>query len=424
MQYSQRVEWNHALEYAVQQANQINQPLLVLFIISDQYPEMNERHYVFMLEGLLETQRALLERGIRMVIQFGNPSEKALEMSMEAALLVVDRGYLRHSRRLTEHVAQKAACPVVQVESDLIVPLEVASNKEEWSAATLRPKLFNNLPDYLVPLTVIPVRRDSLHLEYESVDLSNLDQILSKLSIDRRVRRVQRFLGGTSEAKRLMTEFVDNKLQHYHEKRNDPTADYQSHLSPYLNFGQISPLYIALEALKSPYRAGVKVFLEELIVRRELSFNFVYYNDRYDSYEGLPAWAKQTLAKHQGDFRDYVYLLEEFENAITHDPYWNAAMREMIQTGKMHNYMRMYWCKKIIEWTRSPEEAFQIALHLNNKYFLDGRNPNSYAGVAWCFGKHDRPWPERPVFGKVRYMNANGLKRKFDIEAYVRKYSE
>jgi deoxyribodipyrimidine photo-lyase len=217
--------------------------------------------------------------------------------------------------------------------------------------------------------------------------------------------------------------FLRNKLDHYTEKRNDPSLNYVSNMSPYLHFGQISPLYIALQVLKTN-SPGCEAYLEELIVRRELSHNFLYYNNKYDMFEALPPWAKQSLNLHRKDKREYVYSLETFENAQTHDPYWNAAQEEMVITGKMHGYMRMYWGKKILEWSNSPEEGFKIALKLNNKYELDGRDANGFAGIAWCFGKHDRAWGEREVFGKIRYMNAAGLKRKFDPDEYVKRVNQ
>ena len=239
-------------------------------------------------------------------------------------------------------------------------------------------------------------------------------------SLDSSVKPSPFFTGGYKRALKQMRTFLKKKLDRYDFLRNNPAEAYQSGLSPYLHFGQISPLQIALEAMKidSP---GRKAFLEELIVRRELSHNFVYYNRRYDQYDALPPWVLRTLNYHAKDRRESLYTRQQLEQAQTHDPYWNAAQTEMTLTGKMHGYMRMYWGKKIVEWTRRPEEAFQIALTLNNKYELDGRDPNGYAGVAWCFGKHDRPWGERPVFGKVRYMNAAGLKRKFNPDLYVQK---
>jgi deoxyribodipyrimidine photo-lyase len=194
-------------------------------------------------------------------------------------------------------------------------------------------------------------------------------------------------------------------------------------MSPYLHFGQISPLEIALrlQAADGVEQENVEAYLEELIVRRELSMNFCYYNPEYDSLAGLPDWAKETLEAHADDRREYVYDQATLEAGQTHDPYWNAAQQEMALAGKMHGYMRMYWGKKILEWTPDPAEAFRIALELNNRYELDGRDPNGFTGVAWCFGKHDRAWAEREIYGKVRYMSAGGLERKFDIESYVRK---
>ena len=182
-------------------------------------------------------------------------------------------------------------------------------------------------------------------------------------------------------------------------------------------------MYLALQALKTEKRFSKarEAFIEELIVRRELAINFVYYTPDYDSYACLPGWAKKTLAEHKNDRREYLYSRGELENCRTHDEYWNAAMREMKSTGFMHNYMRMYWGKKILEWSQTPEKAFKAALAINNKYFLDGRDANSYAGVAWIFGMHDRAWFERPIFGKIRYMAASGLERKCDIQAYVAK---
>jgi deoxyribodipyrimidine photo-lyase len=246
-----------------------------------------------------------------------------------------------------------------------------------------------------------------------------VEKAISKLRLDRSVKRVDAFHGGTKEAKSHLEIFLESKLDRFPELRNDPTLDYLSHMSPYLHFGQISPLYIALKVSKTR-SLGAETFLEELIIRRELSMNFVFYNEKYDSFEAIPDWAKKTLRTHQKDKRSYVYGLEEFEMGKTHDPYWNAAQKEMVIKGKMHGYMRMYWGKKILDWSRKPEEAFKIALYLNDKYELDGRDPDGFTGVAWCFGKHDRPWGERSVFGNVRYMNDKGLKRKFDADKYVK----
>jgi len=421
MQASQRAEYNHALEYAAEQANARRKPLVVYFGLTEKFPEANERHYAFLLEGLKETARSLADRGVRFVLRNVSPEEGAVALSRWADLAVVDRGYLSVERQWREAAARRVDCPLIQVETNAVVPLEQASPKEEFAARTIRPKIKKELPKYLIPLRAVHLRKDSLKLDLETLDADDPEGLLARLDIDRSVGRVPNFRGGTSEAKKRLREFITAKLSAYPEMRNDPNADGVSHMSPYLHFGQISPLYIALEVLKSMDKAA-EPYLEELIVRRELSLNFVSYNPRYDQYEGLPSWALRTLTDHRKDAREAVYSRAQLEAAATSDPYWNVAQREMVRTGKMHNYMRMYWGKRIIEWSRTPEEAFRAVLALNNKYELDGRDPNGFAGVAWCFGKHDRPWPAHPVLGTVRVMTASGLRRKFDAEAYARKY--
>jgi deoxyribodipyrimidine photo-lyase len=425
MQASQRVECNHALEYAVGAANEHNLPVVVGFGLTEQFPEANLRHYTFMLEGLEEVRKELNRRGFRFVPLRRSPEMAAVELAREASLVVADRGYLRIQRQWRRHVAKNAPCAVIQVESDAVVPVETASPKEEYAAGTLRPKLQRILQGYLVPLKEKPVRKDSLSLRLDADSEGDLASLLKKMKIDRTVSPVRAFRGGTAWANTLLEEFIAKKIRHYDKLRNDPGLDYSSHLSPYLHFGQISPLAVALRiaAEKSIPATARQAFLEELIVRRELSMNFVFYNESYDGYECLPDWARKTLTEHAKDRREYIYDLEQWEHAGTHDPYWNAAQREMMISGKMHNYMRMYWGKKLLEWSRTPAEAFRTAITLNNRYELDGRDPNGFAGVAWCFGKHDRAWSERKVFGKIRYMNDAGLKRKFDMDAYLKKVS-
>jgi len=423
MQQSQRAKFNHALEYAIDRANNANQPVLVAFGLMDDYPEANERHYRFMLEGLQETQEALRDRGIRMVVQLGSPDEVAVRLGEDASLIVCDRGYLRHQRAWRDHVAEAAGCQVVQVESDLVVPVEAVSDHSEFAARTIRPKIHRLWDKFLVPLRRRAVRKDSVGMKVESESLANLDRLLNRLDIDRSVSAVDRwFRGGTHEATRILRSFLRRLYDDYTKNRNQPQTDNVSHMSKYLHFGQISPLEIALAVRKARGRTeNEEAFLEELIVRRELAYNFVQFTPNYDRFNCLPRWAKESLREHKSDRRDPLYSRTELESASTHDAYWNAAMREMTHTGYMHNYMRMYWGKKILEWSSSPEHAFRIALELNNKYFVDGRDANSYAGVAWVFGLHDRAFSERPVFGKIRFMSADGLKRKCDIEGYVGK---
>jgi deoxyribodipyrimidine photo-lyase len=430
MQQAQRAQYNHALEYALREATWLRKPVVVIFGITDRYPQASERHYAFMLQGLQQTQQTLARRGIQMLVRHQPPAEAAMELSKQACLVVVDAGYLRLQKQWRTEVARSSPVRVIQVESDVVVPAEVASDKEEFAARTLRPRIARVLEQYLQPLPLQDVAVPSLHLlpaDPRDLDLTNLPQALARLKIDRSVPAVTSFTGGYSQADALLSHFIERKLRHYDERRNEPAGDGISHLSPYLHFGQISPLEIALrvrEAAAAVGQTGVDVYLEELIVRRELSINFVHYNPAYDCYTCLPSWAQQTLSDHASDHRLFIYSYEQFEQAQTHDPYWNAAQREMVFTGKMHNYMRMYWGKKIIEWTRTPEEAFSIALKLNNTWELDGRDANSFTGIAWCFGKHDRPWTRRPIFGTVRYMNAQGLERKFDMQAYLRKVGQ
>lgn len=422
IQASQRAHYNHALEYAVGEANERGLPLVVYFGLTDKYPEANLRHYAFLLEGLSETEKALSRRGIKLVVRHESPEVGVVEMARRASLVVVDRGYTRLERKWRAEVARAVRCPLIQVETNVIVPVEVASVKEEFSARTLRPKIMRVLQKFLVPLRGRAVEKDSLGLRLDSLSLENIGSVLHRLSIDRRVGPVPTFKGGRSAARQRLDRFLEKKLASYAELRNDPNEDSLSGMSPYLHFGQISPLEIALEVEKRGGR-GAEAYLEELIVRRELSINFVYYNRLYDKYECLPRWARETLEAHRRDKREAIYSLGELEEGRTGDPYWNAAQTEMRATGKMHGYMRMYWGKRLIEWTEGPEEAFRFALYLNNKYELDGRDANGFAGVAWCFGKHDRPWPERPIFGKVRSMGPSGLRRKFNADAYVRKFS-
>ena len=423
MQQSQRAESNDALEYAIGRANDTHQPVLVAFGLTDDYPEANQRHYRFMLEGLQGTQQTLRDRGIRMVVQLGSPDEVALRLSDDASLVVCDRGYLRHQRAWRKNVAEAASCQVVQVESDVVVPVETASNRAEFAARTIRPKIHRLWDRFLVPLRRRSVRKDSLGIRVESEDLADLDRLLAKLDLDQSVPPVQRwFLGGTHEAKRILRSFLRTKYGDYAKNRNQPQTDNVSHMSKYLHFGHISPVQVALAVRRAGGRAeNEEAYLEELIVRRELAHNFVQFTPDYDRFKCLPRWAKESLRAHKQDRRDPQYSQTELESASTHDAYWNAAMREMIHTGYMHNYMRMYWGKKILEWSSSPEHAFKITLELNNRYLVDGRDPNSYAGVAWVFGLHDRAFSERPIFGKVRFMSADGLKRKCDIEGYVDK---
>ena len=426
MQSSQRAEQNHALEYAVQRANDLDQRLLVVFGLTDDYPEANLRHYTFMLEGLKDAQEAIEKRGIEMVVREGSPEEVALEAGKDASLIVTDRGYMRPQKKWRGKVAREADCLVTQVESDVVVPVELASGKQEHAARTLRPKIQEYLEDFLVALRPTRVEKRSKNMREDGLDLSDVEKVLDGMDLDRSVGALSHlYKGGNSEAKKIFRRFLKQGLGDYDANRNQPQTDYVSHMSKYLHFGHVSPIWLVLQAREaSAKQNNIESFVEELVVRRELSMNFVFYNNDYDSYSNLPGWARKTLEEHKGDEREYTYTRKQLENAETHDEYWNAAMKEMVHTGYMHNYMRMYWGKKILEWSNTPEHAYKTTLYLNNKYFLDGRDPNSFANVAWVFGQHDRGWTEREVYGKVRYMSSGGLERKTKPDQYVEKVEE
>jgi len=422
MQASQRILQNDALAYAIETANTMHKPLLVYFGITGAFPEANRRHYRFMLEGIEELERELQTMGIPLLVHpYG--IAKGLEPLYESmAYLVVDRAYTRHERSWRSHVAQKAPCTMMMVETNVVVPVERVSNKEEYSAATLRRKITPMIEEFIEKTALDELSTSSLGLKmpYATTDLSDIPALMEALGIPDGVSQCPWMHGGQGSAMVTLKTFISEHLDGYDAKSNDPENPYVSSLSPYLHFGMISPVTIYHEVMKTNL-VDVAPFLEELIVRRELAMNFVQYNALYDSYEGLPEWARRTMAKHLSDERVYCYTKEQLEQAETHDRYWNTAQKELVELGTIHGYMRMYWGKKILEWSKTPQEAFSIALYLNNKYQMDGRDPNGFAGVAWCFGKHDRPWAERAIFGMVRYMNDKGLKRKFKMDGYIQR---
>lgn len=431
MQQSQRTNYNYALEFAIERANLIRKPLLVVFGLTADYPEANERHYKFMLEGLVDVNRNLAKRNIGFEVLKGCPDEAIKSVIPDASELIMDKGYMKIQKvwrnNIKEWIKDKYPMDVFEVEGDVVVPIHIASGNLEYAARTIRPKITKKLDEYLLTLS----KRDidikwNTKIEAEKYDLNNIEKLLQNLPLDRSVKGSNYYIGGEEKAHEVLNVFLNEKLKHY-DVRNHPEYDYCSDMSPYLHFGQISVVEIAIRAKriaidKAISSESIESFLEEIIVRRELAMNYVYYNEDYDKFEGMTDnWAYETMKIHESDEREFVYSFEDLEEFKTHDKYWNAAMKEMVITGKMHTYMRMYWCKKIIEWTKDYKTAYDYAIGLNNKYFIDGRDANSYTGVAWCFGKHDHGWKEREIFGKLRYMNANGLKRKFDIEKYVNK---
>ena len=427
MQSAQRISYNHALSYAAERANQLNQPLFIFFLIDKNYPEAEYGHYEFMFAGLKEIKNKLAQKDINFFIFNYEEDDIFKRIAAKASLFVSEKAYLKNLRKWKAKAADLIKVPFYTIETNLVCPVEEVSEKEEYAAYTIRKKINKVRDKFLNDYTEVQVKNKTvveLPEELNEYLIKDLDQYLAEMNFEEKISYKKFFKGGYQAAEQKLNEFLANKITEYGEKRNIPYFDYQSDLSPYLHFGQISAQEIAQKALEKA--EDPEEFLEELIVRRELSFNFVYYNQQYDgSLKGiLPDWAYKSLKKHAADKREYNYSYQQLKNADTHDKYWNAAQKEMKITGKMHNYMRMYWGKKILEWVSEPEKAYQYALKLNNKYSLDGRDPNSYAGVAWCFGKHDRAWQERDIFGKVRYMNSNGLERKFDMQKYLNKINK
>jgi deoxyribodipyrimidine photo-lyase len=430
LQQANRAHFNPALEYAVAEANRLGVPVVACFGLLDGangFPEANARHYAFLLQGLADARAGFDRRGIGFCLRKASPAEIAIDLARDAALLVLDRGYLAIQKRWYGEIVAAVKTRIVQVEGDVVVPVEVASTKHEYAARTLRPKLNRLFDDYILGLSERTVKhRAGRGLPKAEIDIADPDAVLAGMTLDRDVPPVKRFTGGETEARRRLKAYLAGPFATYGAERNKPEAGAASHMSPYLHFGQISPVEIAL-AVRAARTGGdddKTAYLEELIVRRELAMNHVHYTKGYESYaDAVPEWARKTLAEHADDPRPHTYTEAELAAGETHDVHWNAAQAEMRETGYMHNHLRMYWGKKILDWSPSPEEGFKRTLRLNNRYFLDGRDANSFTNVAWVYGLHDRPWAQRKVFGTVRYQSENSL-RKFDAKAYLKTVAE
>ncbi len=415
----QRMSDNWALLYAQEKALEKEESLIIVFSLSSSFLKSGFRQYSFMIEGLRELEENLHKKNIPFHLLFGSPEETIpiFIKKNNASSLITDFSPLRVKKKWLDKIVYSAEIPVFEIDAHNIVPCWIASEKQEWAARTFRPKVNRLLPEFLDDFSSVKKMGSKKLAENDWKKINNF------LNVDKSVEKIDWLKPGEEEAIKVLKSFVKNKLSGYEEESNNPNLNIQSNLSPYLHFGQISAQRIAIRVKKSG--AGNKnkdAFLEELIVRKELSDNYCFYNKNYDNFKGLPEWSKKTLNKHREDKREYSYSLKDFENAETHDDLWNAAQREMVNKGKMHGYMRMYWAKKILEWTKRPEEAIRITIHLNNKYELDGRDPNGYVGVLWSIGGlHDRAWKERKIFGKVRYMSYDGCKRKFNINKYIKK---
>ena len=421
MQRAQRGIDNLALDVAVDAANALGKPVVVFFAPVPFYPNANLRHYRFLNEGIPDIAAALARRNVSFVLRrFPDHSLLRFCDEVKPALVVGDENPMREPERWRQIAAKRLKSAFWTVDADVIVPSKLLE-KAQYASHIIRPRLQTHLERFLVA-----PRNPPAHVAWQKtegfVSLDPRIDITEGWQLDRSVSPVTQWHGGTSQAFRLLRDFVEHKLRGYGTQRNQPENDHTSRLSPYLHFGHISPVTVALAVEKTVApKADKEAFLNQIITWRELAVNLVKFHPDYDSFECGEPWAHRTLAKHAADPRPILYTESQLEHAETHDQLWNAAQMQMVNTGWMHNYVRMYWAKKILEWTRSPAEAHRIAVHLNDKYELDGRDPNGYAGIAWAIvGKFDCPWFERLIFGQIRYMSGESTGRKFNSKEYIR----
>ena len=425
MQRAQRADDNPALDSAIAAANELRMPVVVLFVLDPRFPGANLRHFQFMLEGLAELPEALSARGVGFVLRVGSPPAEVERFcgDVGAAHLVGDENPLREPERWRCQVADSSRVPFWTVDADVVVPSALLE-KEQWSAGTMRPRIVRHL-DFCLRPSARPKARVPWRAPRRLARVPLHMRLLDDLPVDCVVSPAPGWRGGRRAGLARLRRFVEERLAGYSTLRNRPEADGTSVLSPYLHFGQLGPreIILAARAADAPLQDR-QAFIEQLVIRRELAVNFVRYNAAYDRVESAARWARDTLDRHRSDPRAWVYTERQLEHAETHDPLWNAAQCQMVESGWMHGYLRMYWAKKILEWSESPEAAMAVAIALNDRYQLDGRDPNGYAGIAWAVaGKHDRAWgPERPVYGTVRYMSLGSISRKFDSRAYIARW--
>lgn len=418
-----RTQDNWALLHAREEALRFQVPLAVVFCMAPDFLGATLRQFDFLLKGLERSAPSLTQSGIPLILRSGEPGKEILRLctELQPSLVVTDFDPLRIKRQWLQELLRHQAAPVHEVDSRNIVPAWIASPRREFMARTIRPKIHRLLPEFLTPFPLLPPHPHCWSVQPPSLGFGELHH---GLRVDTTVAPVDWLQPGESSAHQVLATFISHRLAAYHQ-RNDPNKEACSDLSPYLHFGMISAQAVVLELMSRSLQGdNLDSFVEELVVRRELSDNFCLYTTDYDQVSGFPDWAQRTLEDHRTDPRAYLYSQEQFDRAETHDPLWNAAQRQLVRIGTMHGYMRMYWAKKILEWTPDAAEALHIAISLNDRYALDGRETNGYTGIAWSIGGvHDRGWTRRPIFGTIRYMNESGAKRKFDVQRYIRTWS-
>lgn len=458
MQINRRFQYNYALDYAIAWANKLGKPLLIYEGLSIEYPWACDRFHSFIMQGMKENLDFAHSKKIN-YFSFVEPEIGAgkglfYNLASKACAVISDEYPVFIIRKHNERVADKIDVPYITIDSNGIIPLGV-TEKDPYSAYLFRKimqkhfkEAFTN-PPQKDPIDELENRdeiklSDEFRQRYPKADemLNDIDGSISQLDIDHAVGSIE-MEGTRKSALGKMGQFIAHSLLEYDEKRNHPDEKKTSGLSPWLHFGKISEYEIvkavfdhqpdgwSLEDLtpnggkNSGFFNGdenIESFLDEVITWREVGFHFAHHVDNYDEFESLPNWAKQTMEEHTDDKREYVYSLEEFENSKTHDELWNAAQTQLREEGIIHNYLRMLWGKKVIEWTPDHRTALEYLIELNNKYAIDGRDPNSYSGIFWCFGRFDRAWQEREIFGKLRYMTSNSTRKKVKLDEYLSKY--
>ncbi len=427
-QMNRRVESNHGLLYAIELANRKGLPVLYYEGLTCSYPSANDRLHTFILEGVPDTARRLKKRGIGYVFYVrrrkSDSNDALYQLARHAAAVVTDDYPTFIVREHNARVPAKLEVPYFVVDSSCVVPMSTME-KREYAAYTIRPKIRKTLARYLKPADGVRLKHKypqaAPHALHTEVLREEIPALVASCEIDHSVTPSPSFTGGRDVAERRMDYFLENNLRRYARERNEPGARATSGMSPYLHFGHMSALEIALSVrdYAEEHKLMAEEYLEELIVRRELAFNYARFVERPDRLEDLPDWVQQTMRKHAGDKRDPLYTRRQLESAETYDELWNATQKEMLLRGKIHGYYRMYWGKKILEWSATYQEAVDTMVAIHDRYALDGRDPNTYTGILWCFGLHDRPWFERPIFGTIRYMSLDGMKRKTNMRAYL-----
>ena len=427
-QMNRRAESNHGLLFAVELANQANLPVLYYEALTCSYPSANDRIHTFILEGVPDTSERLHKLGIGYIFYLRRnreaPNDVLYQLAREAAAVVTDDYPAFIAREHNSRVPERLDIAYYVVDSSCIVPMALLT-KREYGAYTIRPKLQKLLPTYRTPADPVRVKHSWRHSLpgrwHTEVTRESVAALVADCEIDHSVKPSPTFTGGSARARKLLSHFLTNHLKHYAVRRNEPAAHATSNLSPYLHFGHISALEVALavEDYAADHQFSAAEFLDELITWRELALNYARFATHSCRIEDLPEWCLLTMKQHARDKREPCYSAAQFEEAATHDELWNATQKEMLLRGKIHGYYRMYWGKKIIEWSNSYQSALDIMVQIHDRYALDGRDPNTYAGILWCFGLHDRPWFERPVFGTLRYLSLDGMKRKTGTQAYI-----